>query len=81
MDTSAVSWDEIGNHVKGLSQARLVRAAESAAKRAILSGSDSVSTSALITSLRELRQNPSRDGILSWRYRVATWVRLITASW
>jgi SpoVK/Ycf46/Vps4 family AAA+-type ATPase len=56
MDTSAVSWDEIGNHVKGLSQARLVRAAESAAKRAILSGSDSVSTSALITSLRELRR-------------------------
>ncbi|HEY4043338.1 MAG TPA: ATP-binding protein [Rhodopila sp.] len=56
MDTSAVSWDEIGNHVKGLSQARLVRAAESAAKRAILSGSDSVSTSALVTSLRELRR-------------------------
>ena len=56
MDTSAVSWDEIANHVKGLSQARLVRAAESAAKRAILSGSDSVSTSALVTSLRELRR-------------------------
>jgi SpoVK/Ycf46/Vps4 family AAA+-type ATPase len=56
MNTSAVSWDEVGNHVKGLSQARLVRAAESAAKRAILSGSDSVSTSALITSLRELRR-------------------------
>jgi SpoVK/Ycf46/Vps4 family AAA+-type ATPase len=56
MDTSAVSWDEIGNHVKGLCQARLVRAAESAAKRAILSGSDLVSTAALITSLRELRR-------------------------
>jgi SpoVK/Ycf46/Vps4 family AAA+-type ATPase len=56
MDTSAVSWDEIANHVKGLSHARLVRAAESAAKRAILSGSDSVSTSALVTSLRELRR-------------------------
>jgi SpoVK/Ycf46/Vps4 family AAA+-type ATPase len=56
MNTSAVSWDEVGNHVKGLSQARLVRAAESAAKRAILSGSESVSTSALITSLRELRR-------------------------
>jgi SpoVK/Ycf46/Vps4 family AAA+-type ATPase len=56
MDTSAVSWDEIANHVKGLSQARLVRAAESAAKRAILSGCDSVSTSALVTSLRELRR-------------------------
>ena len=51
MDTSAVSWEEVGNHVKGLSQARLVRAAESAAKRAILSGSDSVPTCTLITSL------------------------------
>jgi SpoVK/Ycf46/Vps4 family AAA+-type ATPase len=56
MDMSAVSWDEIANHVKGLSQARLVRAAESAAKRAILSGSDSVSTSALVTSLGEHRR-------------------------
>jgi SpoVK/Ycf46/Vps4 family AAA+-type ATPase len=53
MDTSAVSWSEVRNHVKGLSQARLVRAAESAAKRAILDGSDSLSTSALITSLGE----------------------------
>jgi SpoVK/Ycf46/Vps4 family AAA+-type ATPase len=56
VDTSAVSWEEVGNHVKGLSQAGLVRAAESTAKRAILSGSDSVSTCALITSLSELRR-------------------------
>jgi SpoVK/Ycf46/Vps4 family AAA+-type ATPase len=56
VNTSAVSWDEVGEHVKGLSQASLVRAAESAAKRAILSGTDSVSTSALITSLGELRR-------------------------
>jgi SpoVK/Ycf46/Vps4 family AAA+-type ATPase len=54
MNTSVVSWNEVGDHVKGLSQARLVRAAESAAKRAILDGSDSLSTSALIASLREL---------------------------
>jgi SpoVK/Ycf46/Vps4 family AAA+-type ATPase len=53
MNTSSVSWDEIGNHVRGLSQARLVRAAESAAKRAILYEGDSVSTAALVTSLGE----------------------------
>jgi SpoVK/Ycf46/Vps4 family AAA+-type ATPase len=56
MDTSAVSWSEVGDHVKGLSQARLVRAAESAAKRAILDEGDSVSTAALIMSLGELRR-------------------------
>ena len=49
----AVSWDEIADHVKSLSQAGLVRAAESAAKRAILSDLDSLSTAALITSLDE----------------------------
>ena len=53
MNTSAVSWDEIADHVKGLSQAGLVRAAESAAKRAILSDLDSLSTAALIKSLDE----------------------------
>jgi SpoVK/Ycf46/Vps4 family AAA+-type ATPase len=55
MNTSAVSWSEVGDHVKGLSQARLVRAADSAAKRAILDDSDSLSTATLITSLGELR--------------------------
>jgi SpoVK/Ycf46/Vps4 family AAA+-type ATPase len=53
MNTSAVSWIEVRDHVKGLSQARLVRAADSAAKRAILDGSDSLSTFALVTSLSE----------------------------
>jgi SpoVK/Ycf46/Vps4 family AAA+-type ATPase len=56
VNTSAVSWSEVGDHVKGLSQAGLVRAAESAAKRAILDEADSVSTAALITSLGELRR-------------------------
>ena len=56
VNTSAVSWEEVANHVKGLSQAGLVSAAESAAKRAILSNSDSVSTAALVTSLGELRR-------------------------
>jgi len=55
VNTSEVSWDVVGNHVKGLSQARLVRAAESAAKQALLSDSDAVSTTALITALGELR--------------------------
>ena len=56
INTSVVSWHEIADHVKGLSQARLVRAAESAAKQAILSGSDSLSTAALITALDEHRR-------------------------
>ena len=56
VDTSEVSWNEVGDHVKGLSHARLVRAAESAAKRAILHEEESVSTAALITSLGELRR-------------------------
>jgi SpoVK/Ycf46/Vps4 family AAA+-type ATPase len=56
VNTSAVTWNEVGNHVKGLSQASLVRAAESAAKRAILQDRNSVSTAALLTSLGELRK-------------------------
>jgi SpoVK/Ycf46/Vps4 family AAA+-type ATPase len=56
VNTSAVSWNEVGDHVRGLSQARLVRAAESAAKRAILHDNESVSTAALVTSLGELRR-------------------------
>jgi SpoVK/Ycf46/Vps4 family AAA+-type ATPase len=55
MNTSAVSWDEVGDHVRGLSQAGLVRAAESAAKQAVLNIRDAVSTAALITSLGEFR--------------------------
>jgi SpoVK/Ycf46/Vps4 family AAA+-type ATPase len=56
MNTSAVSWNEIADHVKGLSQARLVRAAESAAKRAILDDGGSLSTAVLITALGEHRR-------------------------
>jgi SpoVK/Ycf46/Vps4 family AAA+-type ATPase len=54
-NTSAVSWNEVGNHAKGLSHAGLVRAAESAAKRAILADR-AVSTAALVTSLGEHRR-------------------------
>jgi SpoVK/Ycf46/Vps4 family AAA+-type ATPase len=56
VNTAAVSWNELGDHVRGLSQAELVHAAESAAKQAVLSGSDSLSTTAIITSLGERRR-------------------------
>jgi hypothetical protein len=56
VNTSEVSWDEVGNHVQGLSQARLVRAAESAAKEAILSDSDALSAAALLRSLGDHRK-------------------------
>jgi SpoVK/Ycf46/Vps4 family AAA+-type ATPase len=55
MDTSAVSWEEVADHVNELSQAELVRAAESAAKRTILDESDSVQTSGLVAALDERR--------------------------
>jgi SpoVK/Ycf46/Vps4 family AAA+-type ATPase len=56
VNTSAVSWNEVSDHVKGFSQAELVRAAKSAGKRAVLDEADSVSTAALITSLGGLRK-------------------------
>ena len=55
MDTSAVSWEEVADHMHELFQAELVRAAESAAKRAILDESDSVQTAALAAALDERR--------------------------
>lgn len=55
VDTSEVSWDEVADHVRGLSQAVLTRTAESAAKRAILDEGDTVSTAALIAALCALR--------------------------
>jgi AAA+ superfamily predicted ATPase len=62
VNTSTVSWDEVYEHVTGLSQAELVRAAEAAAKRAILGGTTSVSTAALVTSLDERRSAHNCDG-------------------
>jgi SpoVK/Ycf46/Vps4 family AAA+-type ATPase len=56
MDTSTVSWSDVANHMRGLSQARLVHAADSAAKRAVLSNSNSVSTAILVGSLGELHR-------------------------
>jgi SpoVK/Ycf46/Vps4 family AAA+-type ATPase len=55
MNTSGVAWEEVANHVNELSQAELVRAAESAAKRAILEESDSIGTAGLVAALDERR--------------------------
>ena len=63
MNTSAVSWNEIADHVKGLSQAGLVRAAESAAKQAILSDKRLGVDGRTDHVARRTPQNPSHDGI------------------
>jgi ATP-dependent 26S proteasome regulatory subunit len=55
MNTSAVTWGEVANHVNELSQAELVRAAEAAAKKAILQESDSVTNIDLVAALEERR--------------------------
>ena len=55
MDTSAVSWEAVADHVHELSHAELARAAESAAKGAILDENDSVQTSDLVAALDERR--------------------------
>lgn len=60
IDTSPVLWEEVANRMNELSQAELVRAAESAAKRAILEESDSVSTADLVAALDE-RRSARRD--------------------
>jgi AAA+ superfamily predicted ATPase len=56
LDTSAIAWNAVASQVKGLSPARLVRAAESAAKRALLNERDSVSTDVLVSALDEFRR-------------------------
>ena len=73
VNTSEVSWDKVCNHVKGLSQARLVRAAESAAKRAILHEGGSVSTAALIMALNELRRTHQVMGFSIDALEIARW--------
>lgn len=55
MDTSGVDWEQLHDHVDGLSHAELVRAAETAAKNAILSDSESVTNTDLISALDERR--------------------------
>jgi SpoVK/Ycf46/Vps4 family AAA+-type ATPase len=67
VNTSTVAWDELADHVSGLSQAGLVRAAESAAKQTILSGNDSLSTTALITAMAALRRTRHVTGFAPLR--------------
>jgi SpoVK/Ycf46/Vps4 family AAA+-type ATPase len=55
MSTEAVDWTAIPPHVGHLSHAELVRAAEGAAKAAILGGSEALGTGDLITALDDRR--------------------------
>ncbi|GAQ66926.1 ATP-dependent zinc metalloprotease FtsH [Streptomyces scabiei] len=55
MDTSRVSWAEVASGTTGLSHAELVAAAESAAKQAILGGSDVIDPAVLDRALAERR--------------------------
>ncbi|MFC9588676.1 AAA family ATPase [Streptomyces sp. NPDC056944] len=55
MDTSCVSWAEVASGTTGLSHAELVAAAESAAKQAILGGSDVIDPAVLDRALAERR--------------------------
>lgn len=50
-----VRWAPIRPHTAGLSHAELVKAAEAAAKRALLAGAPTVSADGLIASLTERR--------------------------
>lgn len=53
MDTSAVRWSSVTERVAGLSHAELVKAAESAAKQAILGGADMIDDRLLLNALGE----------------------------
>jgi SpoVK/Ycf46/Vps4 family AAA+-type ATPase len=53
MDTSAVRWPSVTERVVGLSHAELVKAAESAAKKAILGGADVIDDRLLLDALSE----------------------------
>ena len=55
MNTKRVQWDDVAHHTERLSQAELVRAAEGAAKRAILRDSDVLDTENVISALNERR--------------------------
>ena len=54
--TDAVSWDDVLKCSSGLSQAEISRAADEAAKVAVLAEHDSVTTAALVIALNERRK-------------------------
>ena len=51
-----VKWDVLVNSLDGLSAALVVKAAQSAAKAAVLTGAKEVSQSHLLESIAELKQ-------------------------
>ena len=57
MDTSKVNWVSVGSNAGELAHAELVRAAEAAAKHALLSGRTDLTTASLLTALRERRRH------------------------
>lgn len=56
VDTKAIDWRVVGQAVGELSHADVVRAAEAAAKNALLSRKDSVDTASVVAALRERRR-------------------------
>jgi len=56
LDTSGVEWGAVGAQTGDLSHADLVRAAEAAAKHVLLSGHVRLTTTAVISALRERRR-------------------------
>lgn len=56
LDLTAIDWDTIAPQTEGLSHADLVRAAEAAAKQAVLRGRTKLSTAGLVAALKERRR-------------------------
>ncbi|MBV8922206.1 ATP-binding protein, partial [Bradyrhizobium sp.] len=54
-DLTSVNWDEVVAATKGLSQAELARAADEAAKGAVLSDRERISSNALLAAVAERR--------------------------
>jgi SpoVK/Ycf46/Vps4 family AAA+-type ATPase len=62
VDASGVGWDVVAGHLGGLSQAQLARAADAAAKRAVLEHDGRVSAALLVAALAEQRGTLFRVG-------------------
>lgn len=58
---SRLNWKRLLSSARGFSQAEIVRACEDAAKDAVLAGTTSVSTEALIDSFRKRRTHPPKS--------------------
>jgi SpoVK/Ycf46/Vps4 family AAA+-type ATPase len=60
-DTKGVSWPKVAEAATGLSQAEVVRAAESAAKTTVLAGVSRISNGALLDAVAERRRATAMD--------------------